>query len=121
MLNFSAWNYAKIGQTLFFLAALFSAVAAVAFFMRPSELQAPIKLTMVALLSVDALILAGLGWLLAKAPARYAGLAAGFAFLSIAAFIFDDIGLVDLVALLFYMALFAVCLKLFLLNRKSQP
>jgi uncharacterized membrane protein YhaH (DUF805 family) len=118
---FTKWNYAKTARILFFVAALFSAVAAVAFFLRSSDLQFSVRLVMSALFLVNGLILLGFAWALGQKPSRFAGLASIFVFLSTVAFIFDDLGLVDLIALFYYLAMFAVTLKLFFLSRRSQP
>lgn len=114
------WGYPQTARSLFLLAGIFSIVASIAFYLRPSALEDVIKLTMTILLLGNAFILVGFGWMLGKNPPRLILPALAFLALSIFLFLFDDFGTADMLVLMYYVAMFAVCAKLFLLNRRSQ-
>ncbi len=116
----SNWGYPQTARSLFILAGIFSIVASIAFYLRPSALEDTIKLTMTILLLGNAFILVGFGWMLGKNPPRLILPALAFLALSMFLFVFDDFGAADMLVLMYYVAMFAVCAKLFLLSRRKS-
>lgn len=110
----------NIARILFILSALFSIAAGVVFFVNTPTLGIAIRLAMSVALILHGFILFVFGWMIGKTPPRYPRLAAGFVFLSLIAFIFDDLGLVDFLAMGFYLILLVLSVRISLLTR-TQP
>lgn len=110
----------KTARILFTLAALFSIAAGVVFFVSASAIDVAIRLGISAALVLHGILLFAFGWLIGQTPPRYPRLAAGFVFLSLVAFIFDDLGPVDFAAMGFYLLLFVLCVRVYL-SIKEKP
>jgi hypothetical protein len=104
----------KIAQMLFVFAALLSLAAGIRFAVNVSTLEIAIRLGMGAALVAHGLILFAFGWLIGQNPPRFPRLAAGFVFLSLVAFIFDDLGPIDFAVMGFYLLLLILCIRIYM-------
>jgi hypothetical protein len=107
----------KIVRILFTLAAFFSIAAGVVFFVSALAIDVVVRLGISGALVLHGIFLFAFGWMIGKTPPRYPRLAAGFVFLSLVAFIFDDLGPVDFAAMGFYLLLFVLCVRVYLSNQ----
>ncbi len=105
-------NKPQTARILFNLAALFSIGAGASFFLGYPQVELAIRQGISAGLLLHGLILFAFGWLIGQNPPRYPLLAAGFVFLSLVAFIFDDMGPIDFAAMGFYLILFVLCIRI---------
>lgn len=110
----------KIARILFILSALFSIAAGVVFFANVLVMDIAVRLGISGALVLHGIFLLAFGWMIGQTPPRYPRLAAGFVFLSLVAFIFDDLGLVDFLAMGFYLILLILCVRISLLTRKQS-
>jgi hypothetical protein len=118
-----AGNLSKIVPVLFVFSAVAWVAVGIASVIRLrtwTGIQFNVMLVVTVLMFGNSVMMAWFGWMIGREPPRYLRLATLFVFLNLVLSLTDEFGLFDFISLVYSLALFALCLRLYLLTNRRN-